>query len=468
MVKGVHVLSKLFLRYPILSGDFLDYAKLDIKAASNLVFIQLVFFMTGTAFVAGTGAGMTGTSYFVYYKTLFMMLPIIATFSWLFVMPKSIAQAAVRTLKKNKSILAYFVFAFLSIPMAYDRSFSLLRLVITLSSFVSMFCIIVQYDALLGRYARRFFFRHLVYVYTLSLALPFYIMSQTGMGAFLGAFRSYLHGMGIIHPNILAAFYAYGFIHAIYFTDPERIQRLPLNKIETFMRSILVFAMLILFVALFSRTVVFAVFIAFIVALIFAVFLHGNRIALLVLSVVGFLGAIVAGIIFSGALNIEELMPYISRGLEVEQLLTFTNRTVLWATLLEQMTIKIFMVGNGYGVMVAGYGVDFGSGILYGAHSSYLSLLLSTGIFSLLAFIIYLLAAYVRVWYMSTALGLRSTLLNITILTLFVQHNFNSTQFSLNFSITFALLVLFQSLSLDPKLSLINEDDNEKARRVVS
>lgn len=412
-----------------------------------LLWVQLMCFVIAVSFVAGGGQtpdNVTGYNNFFYFKALFLVLPFLTTVGWMSISFFNFFDAFKIILKKHAMLLLYFVFAYISLIFAYDRIFSIGRLIYTSVAVLSLWCLMAQYKMIFDDVGT-IIYRHLLNVFVVFLiGIPVMAMLHSGGSMALTDMRGAIQMTGLIHPNTVASVCAYAVFHVLFYPSEKTVS----EKIK----CCVVFTLaLVLMGTIFSRSVIVAFIISFIITGWFAFIWFRSYRSLAAIGAVGFVGVFSLLLIYLGALPLEAIVSSISRTKDGMDLLTLTHRIELWQRLFETLDTKILMLGNGYAVMTSGFGIDFGTGIIYGAHNIYLSILFGTGIFSLIAFLGYLGNAFLSIRKHHTLLGAKVSLHGVTLLSFFMIHSMTSTEFSLNLSISFALIMVMITLGFDVK-----------------
>ncbi len=402
------------------------------------LFLQLVCFMIAVSFSAGGGEyadKLTTYNAFIYFKLFFLICPVLFTLK-IFLINRELFFIKMRVvLAKHYPLLGYFFFAYLSIIFAYDWYFSLLRLLYTSLAVCSLICLMVQYYWYESFNLKQNIYHHLSCFYAIFLVLITIISLSNWHNVY--NIRGAIQKLGMIHPNTVASVCVYIIFHEIF----NSFKSGRFYKILGFLNLILAFGFMS---AIFSRSVVLAFVIAFIVIGIFKFFwfrAYRGLIAILVFLMVLLSFALA---IYLNIIDFDNMVSWVSRTDTGIDLITLTHRTELWAELFQKLNIKAFLIGNGYGVMTPDFGIHFGTGIIYGAHNLYLSILFGTGIFSLIAFMVYLLTIFISLCTRKSVNLPNTSLHGLAMLTFFMVHSLTSTEFSLNLSISFAI-VLFMS-----------------------
>lgn len=346
----------------------------------NAFLFQLMCYFTGIAFSTGGGnlPGQESTQW-IYLKAFLILTPIIG-FGWhLAHRPLSSFDTLIALLKKNAALVLYFMICLVVLPFAVNWEYSLIRLSYSLVSIAGLCCLLAQFALFPDNAIRTTILENTVYALSI-ISVLFCLGIWVKNGFSFHDFRFGVQKINVIHPNILASFFAMLCVwYAVYWVHGHKKAWI----------GLVVFALLEY--ALFSRTA-FLALAAIIVSYPFLLlWLERSKKALIGCLGIGFGLSLAAFLMITRILPAEVFLTPFLRQDTVSSLMTLTNRTVLWQQLLDQVTAKVFFLGHGYSVIAPHYGIDMGTGILYGAHNAFLSVLLGSGIFALLAVMSYFL-----------------------------------------------------------------------------
>jgi len=395
---------------------------------SWFLLVQLCLYFLAIGFSSeGGNSPVYAANSLIYLKVALLSLPVICTLLAFIVRPYSCLQALKTLISLNRYLLMYFILCLMTIPFAVLWEYSLTRLFYTLASFLSLLALMAQYAMTPGTDIRK----HLIFLTCFCLLFPCYTLF-TNFNFGIPDFRNNLQSINLVHPNILASFYA-----------QLLIWNLSLNRRSSVGLGLSLLLAFFIFL-LFSRSVFIALLITGVLISAYAFFSTRQKNVLAYIFTFALIATIAFVSILINPYTLHNLMTWLSRNGDVDSLYTLTNRTSLWSYLLENLDVKTAFFGFGYSVIDRNFGVDFGTGILYGAHNAYLSILLGSGVLALLAILLYFFSVFQN--YLKTyPLTLRYA--GLSSLVLFILNCFLSEEIGVNFSITFALVVLMHSCS---------------------
>lgn len=341
-----------------------------------------------------------------------------------------------RILRHNALLILSYALCFISIPLAVDPQFSLLRLAYSIAILGSILCFCIQYSATRRHSIKTDIHQLIMFIsvfYCLVLAI-FAVMTETMFQA-IPNLRNAIQATYLIHPNTLSSFLSLLLIWVtgfILYQKPGKIHyliwiALAIALYSLFSRSVIIMTILCLVFLLssqfiFKRTIqsiLTAVGIFFIMTCVILYFLIYDQ------QLYGFLN-------------------YLSRDGNIDNIYTLSNRIILWDYLINSMDVKIFLLGHGYSVIDRGFGVNFGTGILYGAHNAYLSVLLGNGILCFAAFIGFLsFMMYTAIRHISVN---RSSICFAIALFLFLLDSLFSEEIGVTVTLSFALIIIAYNL----------------------
>jgi O-antigen ligase len=357
---------------------------------SSFLLLQFISFFVAVAFAAGGGnyPGLIASS-FIYMKGLLLTYPVIVLAVQIILYPQ-MRRNLIEILIQNKLICLYLLIALFSVSLGVNWIFSLNRVLYTLLGTAALFSLVTQY----WLYMRRV--KEIDILYTSINVLTCLAIIYTGIiialhDFSLSNFRSDFQENWLIHPNLFSSFCAHLLIW--------HIAVLWLGKRSTNIKVIGVISIVILtgiIALLFSRTAILSM----VLTLILGPLLYGilyRRLKPLLFSGMAFTGALfVILLAITGVIPLDNILQTITRNGDTESLFSLTNRVYLWRDILSAVDMKIVLIGNGYAVMTQDFGMDFGTGILYGAHNAYLSVFLGCGIFALVVLLAYLLSNIIK------------------------------------------------------------------------
>lgn len=340
---------------------------------SWLIF-QLICFFYGIGFSTG-GGNFPGqeSSNFIYLKAALIFVPIAGFGVRLLLQPVSSTDEIIKFFRSNRFLVLYLLCCLVVMPFAVNVHYSLIRYSYMLFEFISLACLLAQFRFIEDNKAIE---KSITALSFASFLLPIYVILTNG---FVG-FRFGVQSLNLIHPNILATFYA--LLILWYVTKLIYGQG----------RLLSVFIIVILSmieIMLFSRTALLGLLLSLLSLPFISLINRKSRNALIGCLVVLFGIILFMSVCLLGLLEPEKVLSLFVRGDSVSSMLTMTNRTLLWKELLSEISLKVFLSGYGYSVISKGYGIDLGTGILYGAHNAFLSVLLGSGIFALLCIVVY-------------------------------------------------------------------------------
>lgn len=352
-----------------------------------LLLLALVGVFIGLGFSAGGGnSPQFQAGSFAFVKAALLLYPICVTGLLFLQSPKSVLSVAYDIFGINKYYYFYLIMALLSLPMAVDPNFSGIRLAYTFLGAASVFCLGLQYRLFFPGEAGIATIREHVKIFSALalLGLAFFVSIQNP-GNLIPGVRNALSMYRVIHPNTVSALFAYLMIwHMVWGYSARK---------DAYDKGIalLLFAAIII---LFSRTVLVSIVACFFVV----AFMLRRKYSLMFMIGMGLVCFfnIIALYIILGQATPDSFLGIFARGSDVQALYTLTHRTELWSRLSESLTLKQIILGHGYAVVTPDFGVDFGTGELFGAHNAYLSLFFGTGVVSVLLFLMFIFDSFAR------------------------------------------------------------------------
>lgn len=393
------------------------------RLSQSWMLVQFIALVTATSIVAGGGQFPGNTAHLiVYLKLILFLLPILGfTLKVLHEKQFTLRHSLCPLIQRHKILILFLISLLLSIPFSSYPSFSLQRCLYTYLGFGSLFCLMAQYDSLPDDkmlYSRSILLCSIIALFALAISclLPY------------PSLRMNIQAAGLIHPNMLSSLLAQLFLALII---------LKRSFIYTLVAALFLGAIL----ALQSRGVCIALTLAVITGLSVNAFFYKNRTALLILAFIAmFICLGLIAIVLQPDL-LSDVLPLVSRGQSLEDLLSLSNRLSLWQTLLNGISFKQLLIGHGYALMSPDITVDFGSGIVYGAHNAYLALFLGCGLLSLFLFAVYWLSVILIVFRDRYQLEKQSFLLFVCSFILLMTHALVGEEFGLHLTPTFLLLI---------------------------
>lgn len=345
---------------------------------NGLIFQALCFF-AGSAFSTG-GGNLPGqeSSGYVYLKAALIAMPLFGIALKIFFRPAYYTGQAIQLVARHWPLFLYLLICLLMMPFAVSPMYSMTRYSYMLFQFLALSGLLVQFSVIPPEYLPKT-------MNSMTNILSCGILLASGIvlvytGFLLGSFRYDLQGLNIIHPNILASLCVLLLIwHGMYGIS-----------LTCYTAIFLTIGLSVLQCLLFSRAAFMALAVAWLAFLCFKVIFHQSKKALNLLMAVLFLVILLVTLCSAGIITPNILLSPFIRDDNVSSLMTLTNRTVLWQMIFEEMSLMTWITGYGYSVISSQYGVNLGTGILYGAHNAYLSVLTGSGIFALAAILIYL------------------------------------------------------------------------------
>lgn len=389
--------------------------------------IQFMALLTATAVVTGGGQFPGNTARMaVYIKFGFFMLPIIG-FVWAAVRQPDfhMVQSAIDFIRKNIWLVLFLLSLMLSIPLSAYPSFSLQRCLYTYLGFGSLFCLLAQFSYIPDD--RKPF--NLAVACSACLVIVCILLSYS-IG--YGALRVNVQSTGLIHPNMLGSLMAQLALALIL---------LPATQAQKIVHGLLAIILFIAVIAIQSRGVWIAGLTAATVGLsLNSLFFRSRASLIIVLTALLLACAMVIGFLLIPETANDFVMLF-SRGQTLDDMMTLTNRVTLWHALLSALTWKQILVGHGYALMIPDIVVDFGDGILYGAHNAYLSIFLGSGILPLILLLGYWITLFGKAVCLRYRVDRNLILLLITSMVLLLVHSMAGEEFGVHLTPTFMMLV---------------------------
>ena len=407
-----------------------------MKIIDYFIFLQLTCFYIGIGFSAhgGNSPDLPATS-FIYLKGIFLLIPVITVIFIFLIKPLKFYKTLKRLFLLNKFLFYYIGLSFAFLIFSIDIFYSLSRWSIFFYSSLSLFCLILQYIFFYEKTEIwSHFLKHVKYFSFGTIFLFLYSIIKNNPQSLIPGVRNSVQELNLIHPNILASFCTQ-ILFLSYF-----------NKEKTIFNKINLTTFICFIILIFSRSI----FVAFFLTVLFinlVVYIKENKKQNLLKFILLIFSIFVLLICyFSNTLSETKFVDFLNRGNDVESLYTLTNRTILWDYILQNLSIKTFIFGNGFSVIDENFGINFGSGILYGAHNAYLSVLLGSGFICLVLILIYLLKILKN--FKNIDIAMPSILYtSLSVYMIFILNCFFSEEFGVNLTITFSFLILIYNLS---------------------
>jgi hypothetical protein len=411
----------------------------NTKPSYRLYFliIQICLYFAGIGFSAG-GGNFPGQEQndFLPYKVIFILLPYLSLAYLAVIRPIAIANILAKLLQANKYFLIYCLLALVFLPFAVDWSYSLTRLAYMLFEAFGLITILAQYVL----YGYQSDFRNLEKtINAISFFILLFPLSVFVINGFsFTDFRSALENLYLIHPNILAAFYGHFCLwHALHLLFSAKKKKA--NLIYFFLFC---FAEYLLF----SRTAIIGLIAIFsLLPLLRFSITKSSKSLIAFLFVISFY-LIGLSVVLIGAIPSSDIASVFLRDDTIDSIITFTNRTILWDQLIGNINSTTLLTGYGYSVIDPDFGIDMGTGILYGAHNAYLSVLLGSGGFALLAVLVYLFKNLIKLYKQTIPPEIHYAVLSSYLL-FFITGCF-SEEIGISFSVTFAYLFFMSNILL--------------------
>jgi O-Antigen ligase len=401
------------------------YANSFLKKTDFFLFIQLSFFLIATAVSAGGGNQPGNASNnFYYIKACILFVPITVVALQLLTKPDIIFYKLHKLISINIYLVFYFMISLISIAFSINQSYSFTRISYTIFELISCSCLLIQYNA------KKITSHFITISYITSLVLIFLVIFLTN------DLRYYLSDHISIHPNILASFCS----HLLILSNIKWIYK------KNLVNAIPIILLLIVEIFLFSRSAVLGLIIILFLSPIIMLYKNKLFMAIYLLSML-FISTSLFLLFYINIDSLKWLLELIIRKDTVDSIFTLTNRTILWTRLIDNIDTKIFLFGMGYSIINPKYGIDFGSGILYGAHNMYLSVLLGSGVFALVSLIIYFIKNIIR---LSELLVFKNGLIYPIIFSTiyFLINGLTSEEIGINISPSFSYLYLMSNIFL--------------------
>lgn len=406
------------------------------RLKSSILLIQFCLYLAAIGFSAGGGnyPGAIARS-FIYLKGLFLILP---SFTLLVIACTRLRQylpALVFIVRQNSFLVLYFFVAMLFLPFAVNKVYSMERLIYSIAGMLALFSIILQYYIILGE-SKVSLNAHINKITFFVLLYPcyiFYAWLSMEDNDFRKAFQSTL----LIHANIYSSFCAHlliWHIGVLFFSS---------HKLKSFLFSS---ALIFIIYILFSRTVLISVILAIPVGLMIYYLIRRNiNVLVLMLLLMAMLLSFLITINFDERF-LNYLMEIFARDKDIASLITMTNRTMLWQMLFENLSLQKFLFGHGYAVINENFGIDFGTGVLYGAHNAYLSVILGSGLFALLVLVFYLFTNVVRITILRNQIPVQMFFCALLSYFIFMVNCTTAEEIGINTSVTFAYLIFLTNM----------------------
>lgn len=395
--------------------------------SQSWLIIQFMALLTATSIVAGGGQFPGNAAHMiVYIKFILFLLPVSGlTFKLLHEERFTLRDSVCPLIQKNRLLILFLIALLISIPLSSYPSFSLQRCLYTYLGFGSLFCLVAQYHALKNDHT---VFNQAILIISSFLLI---ILACSSLLPF-PSLRMNIQSIGLIHPNMLSSLLAQ--LLLVVMIVPVDAKLRPVSYI-------IILCFIVAIFALQSRGVIIGLIVALIAYLSANSLLYKSRlflILLLALMALACTGLII--VLFVPSL-LQDVLPFVSRGQSIEDLMSFSNRLYLWDNLLSSITFKQLWVGHGYALMSPDIAVDFGNGILYGAHNAYLALFLGTGFIPLTLFLSYWLAIICTIIRHRFRADKPLVMLVISSMALFFTHAMVGEEFGLHLTPTCMLLV---------------------------
>ncbi len=295
-------------------------------------------------------------------------------------------KAIVSTLYVQRHVYYYVLFSAIALIWAYFPTVSAGKLIIFSLSLVALTMLISMYFHFMNVAAYRAMIRHTTTAFLLFTAFFFvnYIMGLS-QGLDVDAMREAV-ASHFVHPNIAAATAIFGSVFLFFITtaSPRTTQ---LTKWVIIGASCVITLAVIM--GLNSRGGLAAALVAVGIAFIIRAPLAGFATAIIgAAAVILFIG-------FSQNIMMS-ILSKMSRSGDISEIFTLTNRSIIWDTMFSDYSTKDFLIGHGYAAVSNTFGVEISSNgydyvFTFGAHNMFFQVLLGTGLFGLILFLIILL-----------------------------------------------------------------------------
>ena len=391
------------------------------------LFISILF-TTGQDLSGGGVMPLAGNPFLI-FKLFALLFPLFSVS--VFLNASKFSSSLGFAIKDSRFLIGFFIVAFLSIPFAVAPFYSLQKLIIFLISFAALLAVMIQYR--FGLPAERSFIafsNHILWLYTILWGLLAVSISKFGVTSTFTDLRTCLVNLAIIHPNLLAGFTVIGMCLSLVARGSPQ----PL-RVSAFS------ACVILILCTGSRAVFASVPVAILLTLVVMTARgRGRYVAALTISLL-ILSGLAALMLIMDAVPHTEVASRLSRTGDESEIYTMTGRTIVWQAVWEGLDLKAWLIGHGFAVMKPEISVDMGTGVIFGAHNTYLCILAGTGIIGLAMYVLQLLKM------LGNAFRSQSYIFLFLMLQ-FLVNSIVSTRFGLNLNPSFA--VLWLSLSLAP------------------
>lgn len=334
-------------------------------------FIQLVCVLLACGISGGGGNTPYAVPQVMFYiKAVLLLVPMLCFSVTCIGRPAGAVADMLSALKRQRYLWLGMACYVLLLPLAVNPSYSAVRLFYTVLLMMSVTALLAQNM----RYTWRYTIGCVVF-----LAVVLFGLFLLGGGA---TFRDAIQTSHLMHPNTLANVIGVLVLGVLY-------DHASMHRITRMMAIVIGIAVLY---AIFSRAAILAL-LAVIAVMPFIIGIMRRSSLFILVGLGGVLMLCLAGL----AVTLDEgmrhaVLAFIARGHDIDSLYHLTHRTTLWGILWHNSDLMTWLSGYGYAVIDRGYGIDFGTGILYGAHNAYLSALMGGGIAVLVCFVTYLMA----------------------------------------------------------------------------
>lgn len=407
------------------------------KISTYLLTFQILCLIIGLSFSAGGGnTPYESSNSFGFLKAGLIMIPILSALLIAVKFPISFIYKINDIVKNNIFLILYFIACFISLFFAVNWTYSLLRLSYTLFGFIASICLIIQYC--MYNQTKQISINKIINIVSgFILILPLYVAMNNLQITHL---RDNIQSLNLIHPNIVSSFYAHFIIwHVSNFLYNDK------NKL---IHLLYAFLFLTIEFLIFSRTSMLILLFIFSIWPFISFLFKRTITSLISIGTVISTYSILGLLLILQIISVEKLAALIIRNDDITSLLTLTNRTFLWGDLFHDLTIKTTLVGFGYSVINENYGVNLGTGILYGAHNAYLSVLLGSGVFALLFIVTYLISIFFKILKHRYELSLYTLLSLFFSYLYFILSSISSEEIGISFSITFFYILFITNILL--------------------
>jgi O-antigen ligase len=365
---------------PIISARF----RLMLAVLTLTFWTAICFTPPTDDYAAGImGGGITHPFYII--KILGVILPVALSLLYI-IASHGFRGAMLRTLFVQRHVYYYVIFSGLALIWAYQPATSAAKLIIFVISLFAQTVLISLYFHGMHHAAYRNIIRHTCFAF-LIYTMFFFVNYLGGLvqGLNVDDMREAVCSP-YVHPNIAAAIVIFGSV-LLYFIVTASARTPQLIKVVIIATSILI--TLLVLNGLNSRGGLAAA----IMSIGIAVMLRSSLIGFV--AGLGVIAVVLLFIAFSQEMGSSALAS-LSRSGDASEVLTLTNRSLIWSTMFTDYNLKDALLGYGYASVSPDVGVEISSTgydyvFTFGAHNMFFQTLLGGGIVGLLLLLLILL-----------------------------------------------------------------------------